>query len=666
MWHYNTLVLQPLLCLLALARPGHTVLAAERNYRLEQAAIHQATAAVADSVVQITTVGGLDRVGKTLIAQGPTTGLIVSEDGYIVSSEFNFAQQPSSILVRLPDGQQVPAEIIAHDHNYMLVLLKVETEATLPVPAAVPREAMAVGQWAIAMGRTFQSDRVDASLGVISALNRMHGRVVQTDANVSAANYGGPLVDIRGRVFGILVPMAPEAVKGEGPSELAGAEFYDSGIGFAVPLERINRILPRWQTGEDLHPGRLGIALQGGAPYIEPAVVASVWPGSPAAKAGWQSGDKIIAVDGQAVETQAQLQFHLRPRYAGDSLTVSLERTRNTGQEEVDTEITLIDQLPPYRHSFLGILPGANAQGEATGFVVAGVWPASPAAVAGVQSGDLVTKINSQPTPRFASAKTLLRGLQPGEDVDLTIARDGERLELPITLAALPEDILAATDLPSSEPPRSSHLLEVKSLKLPEFAQEAFYLLPEGTPETSVTLLIWLGSGVEEKRKTLLDEWQTICQREDIALLIAEPTSESGWGAEDMDYLKKLLRTIPAQLRIAASRTVIGGEEKAGQLAYALALKGRARFRGVVVENAPLPRTLQIPENSPTQQLNVLAVVPQNTTLAPLIQHDIQLLRDSGRPVSTLQKLSSRPTSTLFDPMVRSAIVRWLKGLRRL
>ncbi len=232
---------------------------------LEQQAWRAAVESVSDSVVQIRLVGGLDRVGKTLLAGGPTTGLIVSEDGYLVSSAFNFAGQPTSILVRLASGQQLPAKIVARDKSRMLVLLKVEADSPLPVPEAAPENQIRVGQWSIALGRTFRSERVDVSVGIISALNRMYGRVLQTDASISAANYGGPLIDIHGRVLGVLVPMAPQAAGPASDSEVAGAEFYDSGIGFAVPLKHVLDILPQWKRGEDLLPGKLGVGLAQGA-----------------------------------------------------------------------------------------------------------------------------------------------------------------------------------------------------------------------------------------------------------------------------------------------------------------------------------------------------------------------------------------------------------------
>jgi len=80
---------------------------------LEERAIKAAVRKISPCVVQIDAIGGLELVGKQLIGTGPTTGLIVHEDGYILSSAFNFLRQPSSILVRLPDGKRVVARIVA-------------------------------------------------------------------------------------------------------------------------------------------------------------------------------------------------------------------------------------------------------------------------------------------------------------------------------------------------------------------------------------------------------------------------------------------------------------------------------------------------------------------------------------------------------------------------
>ena len=193
--------------LLGLATASTLVAQADLGQQ-EEAAFRAAVQRVAPAVVRIETVGGLEQVGKVLIGTGPTTGVVVSEDGYIVSSAFNFANKPSTILVGLPDGSRVSARMVATDHARMLVLLKVDVQEKLVVPVAAPESEMSVGQWAIAVGRTFEGQQPNMSVGILSAVNRIYGKALQTDAKISPNNYGGALVDLRGRVLGVLSPLS--------------------------------------------------------------------------------------------------------------------------------------------------------------------------------------------------------------------------------------------------------------------------------------------------------------------------------------------------------------------------------------------------------------------------------------------------------------------------
>src|SRR5262249_19148907 len=146
------------------------------------------------------------------------------------------------------------------------------------------------------------------------------GKAVQTDAKVGPANYGGPLVDLQGRVFGILIPADPRA---EG--ETAGLEWYDSGIGFAVPLEDVNAVLTRMKAGPAdkpvvLNRGILGVTPQGTDEYGQPPKIATVAPESTAAKAGIQVGDVIVEVDGKVIRNYAQVRHALGSKYDGDTV----------------------------------------------------------------------------------------------------------------------------------------------------------------------------------------------------------------------------------------------------------------------------------------------------------------------------------------------------------
>src|SRR5262249_60057022 len=148
------------------------------------------------------------------------------------------------------------AKMVATDTTRMIALLKIEATG-LPVPVAAPKKEIKIGQTALALGRTLEPDlnkSPSVSEGIISAVERIWGKALQTDAKVSPTNYGGPLVDLEGRVMGILVPASPHA---EG--ETAGIEWYDSGIGFAVPLEDGFAVLPRLKQGQELKKGVLAI-----------------------------------------------------------------------------------------------------------------------------------------------------------------------------------------------------------------------------------------------------------------------------------------------------------------------------------------------------------------------------------------------------------------------
>ncbi len=318
---YAPLILLAIFAAEPLARPS----SAQDLPRLEEQAIQAAAERVTNSLVQIQCVGGRQRVEGLSLGDGPGTGLIVSPDGLIITSQFHFARNPNAILVTLPSGERLAARRVATDSSRGLVLLKVELplgSRPLAVPSLASVASARPGAWALAIGRTFDSDAVNVSVGVISATDRIWGKAIQTDAKISPSNYGGALVDIAGRVWGLLVPLSPGR---EG--NVAGAAWYDSGIGFAIPYEAIRKILPRLARGEDLQSGFLGVSLVseqnlfGIVPQIQ-----RVHPGSPAATAGLEKGDRIVAVDRQPVATIAELKYQLKPHLAGDEVELLIER----------------------------------------------------------------------------------------------------------------------------------------------------------------------------------------------------------------------------------------------------------------------------------------------------------------------------------------------------
>ncbi|MDO8630761.1 MAG: trypsin-like peptidase domain-containing protein [Phycisphaerales bacterium] len=272
-----------------------------------------------------------DTVGSGfVVADGPTTGLVYSSDGYIVTSSFNFVREPALISVTLSDGRRLAADLVARDQVRKIALLKVEADG-LAVPEWVNADDVRVGEWAIALGMGFGGESVSITVGIVSALNRMAGNAIQTDAKLSPANYGGPLCDIRGRVIGISVPMAQR------PGELAGAEMYDSGVGFAVPRHRLDAIVAELMKGRSFHRGWLGVSLDPRA--RDTVVVGNIADPSPAREAGVRIGDKIISIAGKPVKHFGQLVQALYMIPAGETVRLELER----GGEPLSLDVVLAE-----------------------------------------------------------------------------------------------------------------------------------------------------------------------------------------------------------------------------------------------------------------------------------------------------------------------------------
>ncbi len=275
-------------------------------------------------------IGGLANPGE-----GPTTGLILSADGYIVTSTFNFIRKPRIITVQLPDGTQKVAKLVGRDETRKICLLKVDGVSDLPVPRFADPATVRIGQWAISAGVGYGGDEPAISAGIISAKHRAGGRALQTDANLSPANYGGPLVDLDGRILGICVPLSPRA-RGAGAG--AGSEWYDSGIGFAITLHDADRLIERMKQGEHLRRGLMGVlpspkTLEDGGVRIE-----RVLPASPARKAGLEQGDVIVAINGQTIDSMADLRLELGKYVADDTITLTYRRDEADAQ---DAELTL-------------------------------------------------------------------------------------------------------------------------------------------------------------------------------------------------------------------------------------------------------------------------------------------------------------------------------------
>jgi S1-C subfamily serine protease len=290
------------------------------------------------SVVYITSVAlrrDLFTLNVLEIPQGAGSGFVWDRDGHIVTN-YHVIQAGSRFQVTLADHSQRPAEIVGHAPDQDLAVLRIEAPAELLTPLDLGSSAgLVVGQQVLAIGNPFGLDQT-LTVGVVSALGRElrspGGRVIrdviQTDAAINPGNSGGPLLDSAGRVVGV-------------NTAIYSPTGASAGIGFAVPVDTVQRLVPQLiRHGRPIQPG-IGVTLladrwarQLG---IEGVIVHDVAPGSPADQAGLQGvretrrgrlalGDVILAVDGQSVRTVDDLLHQLEIAGLGSQVEITLER----------------------------------------------------------------------------------------------------------------------------------------------------------------------------------------------------------------------------------------------------------------------------------------------------------------------------------------------------
>jgi len=632
--------------------------AAEPNLgQREEDAIRAALDRVAPSVVTIQTVGGTELADGALPEGGMATGLIVSPDGLMVSSAYTFARRPTAILVTIGDKKNVPAQLVATDRSRAITLLKVDLEpgAKLLVPEAAPPSAMLPGAWAIAVARTLDPQHPNVSVGIISAVERNWSKAIQTDAKISPANYGGPLIDIHGRVLGVLVPMSPME-----SGETAGAEWYDSGIGFAVPLADIFKMVPKLAAGQDLHPGLLGVALRDKELFAQPPVIAACRPGTPAYEAGLRRGDRIVAVAGRDVSNQAQMRHLVGPLYAGEKVRMTVERDK----QRIDAQITLAEKLPPYKQAMLGALP-TRMPDKMPGVVIRHVFADGAADKAGIRTGDRIEKIDGQAVKDLASAREILDMLAPRQKVEIVLQRQSKPLTISVALGGTTEAIPA--ELPpavaasaTKDKPAAAAVIDVK---IPELSNNCFAYVPpqpNGTPPLGLLIALDLPGKFDKDQAAAA--WKPYCDRTGTILLMPRPRDADRWQSDEVELLVRAAGQVVDKYEVDTGRIAAVGRQGGGVLALLTAFARLGMVHGVAAIDAALPPSASPPAVEPPNRLALLLAHPADGPVAASVSRQIPRLRELGYPVTelTLERVGGN-----LNGGQQQAVERWLDSLDR-
>ena len=402
---------------------------------------HQIVRQAADPFFQM--FGGMG-LSRERIAQSLGSGVIVRPDGVIVTNNHVIAGG-QDIMVVLGDRREFPAKVLLADAHADVAVLKIDVGAErLPVLPLATGDQAQVGDLVLAIGDPFGLGQTVTN-GIVSAIARSNVGVtdvsyfIQTDAAINPGNSGGALVDMNGRMIGMNTAILSQS----GTS---------SGVGFAIPAALVRHVVDQAMGGGAEQRTWLGLKTQGvtaeiarslGLDRPDGVLVTDVWPGGPADRAGLKAGDLILTLDGEPVNDEASLNYHVLTRNSGDAVTLDYRRAKGAPEtarvrlaaipaEPARDEQALagrnplagatVANLSPAVADEMGLDPFAAGHGVLVTKIAAGY-----AASVGLQPGDLIRQVNGHSPASVAELKSMLDA-PAGSAWVLVVQRGGQTI----------------------------------------------------------------------------------------------------------------------------------------------------------------------------------------------------------------------------------------------
>ncbi|HEU0155682.1 MAG TPA: DegQ family serine endoprotease [Stellaceae bacterium] len=370
------------------------------------------------------------------------SGFIIDPEGDIVTNNHVVAHA-SKVTIIFQDGSRHPAKVVGRDQKTDLALVKIETDKKLPFVTWGNSDDVKVGDWVVAVGNPFGLGG-SVTAGIVSALGRNidegpYDDFLQIDAPINRGNSGGPTFDLSGQVIGI-------------NTAIYSPSGGSVGIGFAVPSNIAKHVVEELKAHGKVDWGWLGVAIQNITPPIAKslslkpneangALVASVVPNSPAAKAGLKSGDVITAAGGHKIRNVHDLPRLVAEQPIGSKLDLSIDRdgksqtiTAAIGAMPEHQTATAETRPPAPTASALGLELGSltpqlrrqlKIGPEISGVVVLRVAANSPAQSLGLEPGDVIVSIDRQPVGSPNEAAAQLKKAAAQGNVLLLLNRHG-------------------------------------------------------------------------------------------------------------------------------------------------------------------------------------------------------------------------------------------------
>ena len=372
--------------------------------------------------------------------RGEGSGFIVRSDGLILTNA-HVVSDADEVVVKLTDRREFLAKVLGTDKLTDIAVLKIDATGLPSVSLAAPRP-LQVGEWVLAIGSPFGFEST-VTAGVISATRRsLPGdgsvRFIQTDAAINPGNSGGPLINMAGEVIGINAQIF----------SLSGGY---QGLSFAIPMDVANRVAQQIVATGKVRHAKLGVGVQEvdqllaesfQMPRPTGALVSEVSPGGAADRAGLRVGDVVLTANGQEISRAGDLSAIVSLAQPRDKLDLMVWRAGQVTQlhafmddsktdapkPELTTALATIDRLG----LGLRVLKADELRGPdaVVGLMIEKV--SGIAERAGVQPGDLLLAINTEPTTTIEQVRAL--AARPQRSMALLVLRDGSRLFLPLRL----------------------------------------------------------------------------------------------------------------------------------------------------------------------------------------------------------------------------------------
>lgn len=379
-------------------------------------------------------------------AQGLGSGFIIDASGYILTNAHVVADS-DVVTVRLTDKREFKAEVLGTDAYTDVALLKIEANK-LPVAKIGKPDNVRPGEWVVAIGAPFGFEN-SVTAGVVSAKGRLISNesyvpFIQTDVAVNPGNSGGPLFNMNGEVVGI-------------NSMIYSQTGGYMGVAFAIPIDLAFNVAEQLRTQGKVTRGRIGVQVQElsrdlaasfGLPDARGALVAGLEPGGPADKAGVQIGDIILSVNGQPVESSADLARLVASNKPGTQL--NLEVWRNKQRVPIKVTTAEVPTPPSDKQG-----QSQDQKGESVGKAGLAVSELTKeqrraleldhgvlvhrvegaAAQAGIEPGDIILRFNNTPLKDVAQLRELI-AKNAGQSVALLVRRGPVALFVPMRIPA--------------------------------------------------------------------------------------------------------------------------------------------------------------------------------------------------------------------------------------